>query len=549
MVMRYFISSLFALVGMSQVVMAQAAELHATVDRKEVILQEHLVLTLSLINSDTRLRAQGVSPNVDLSVLTKDFDVGTPHVANRYNIYRGQGRSTSELSVDLFPRRSGRMTIPAFSVDGLNTAPIVIEVHPLPSDGLPEIFSKPGISSQRVWQRQQVVAWLDVYHRIRLKTASIGEYIDTEPMAIELLEHQDLPQSERKETVRGITYDVTRIAWAIFPKQSGTLTIHLPDVWAVTTDGRKLRLPHQQQRIEVKALPTDVTADIPVGTPLLTRTKPDPAPTLNNVSTWTVTVRGPFSRFALPDTLPLPMIPDHIKLYNDHARRNTETVTGGLTSVVDYTLSALPQNGGTFKLPPVRIPYFDTKQGIMAVAVLAGPVFTVPTAATAPTNSEQTTIDNGRIHTVTENGNEISLWQLTTVFFAAMWIITALWPWKRSRVKSPDAVHHEPAAREAQSPTIHHPLQAELLTAFGSRTLEHGLSAWERRHGSDAQLRDTVRAVQKLCYGEGKDSETDSLVLAVKNAVVKIRSNDTHDTSRDNDPWRPESFSVNPSHR
>jgi len=111
----------------------QAAELKATVDRREAALNEHVALTISLINSDTRLRAEGISPNVDLSVLTKDFDIGTPHVENRYNIYRGRGRSTSELSVDLFPRRDGRLVIPAFRVDGLSTAPIIIEARKLPA--------------------------------------------------------------------------------------------------------------------------------------------------------------------------------------------------------------------------------------------------------------------------------------------------------------------------------------------------------------------------------------------------------------------------------
>ena len=548
MVTRYFRYALIALLATLNLATAQAAEFNAGVDRKELLLQEHVVLTLSLVNSDTRLRAEGISPNVDLSVLTKDFDIGTPHVENRYNIYRGQGRSTSALSVDLFPRRAGRLTIPAFTIDGLSTAPITIAAHPLPAGSLPEIFSKAGVSSQNVWQRQQVVAWLDVYHRIELKTASIGEYIETEPMAIELMEHQDLPQSERKETVRGVAYGVTRIAWALFPKQSGTLTIHLPDVWAVTADGRKLRLPHQQQRVEVKALPAEVSADIAVGTPILTQTTPSPAPTVNNISTWTVTVRGPFSRFALPDTLPLAAMPAHIKVYSDHGQRNTETVTSGLTSVVSYTLSALPQDGGTFQLPPLRIPYFDTARGAMAVSELPGARFTVPGSAADAVAPSSRPAPAATQRPATGGGNTLP-WQLATLLFAALWLVSMILLWRRSRARLPEAANDAPKVREPAPPAIHHPLQAQLLAAFGSRTLEQGLNAWERRHGRDEQLRATVRAVQRLCYGNDEDTDNAALSRAIGDAMTKIRTQSVSGSPAGNDPWRPESFAASPARK
>jgi hypothetical protein len=553
MVARHFKSqflALFALLAVLDGVVAQAAEFTAGVDRNELLLQEHVVLTLSLVNSDTRLRAQGISPNVDLSVLTRDFDLGTPHVENRYNIYRGRGRSTSELSVDLFPRHAGRLTIPAFTIDGLSTAPITIAARKLPPGTLPEIFSKAGVSDQNVWQRQQVVAWLDVYHRIKLKTASIGEYIETEPLAIELMEHHDLPQSERQETVRGVAYDVTRIAWAIFPKQSGTLTIHLPDVWAVTEDDRKLRLPHQRQSVEVRALPADVTADIAVGKPVLSQTSPTPPPAVNNISTWTVTVRGPFSRFALPDTLPLATMPAQVQVSSDHGRRNFETVTGGLTSVVSYTLSALPQQDGSFTLPPVRIPYFDPRRGTLAVTELAGMNLAVQGTADKPTaDTMQAAIVDSPQQTATSGRGNTILWQIATGLFALLWLMTMVKLSRHPRAATSNTVKDVPARREPPPPTIHHPLQQQLLAAFGSRTLEQGLSAWERRHGVDAQLRDTVRVVQQLCYGKGDETDSIALGHAVDEAVTKIRDGASRQASALNDPWRPESFAATPVHK
>jgi len=528
------------LLALATLASAQAAEFTAAVDRKELALQEHVVLTLSLVNSETRLRAQGVAPNVDLSVLTRDFDVGTPDVENNYNIYRGRGRSTSTLNVDLFPRRRGRLIIPPFTVDGLRTAPIVIEARGLPAGVMPEVFSRGGVSKNIVWQREQVVAWLDVYHRIQLKSASIGEYLSTEPTAIELLEHQDLPQSERTETVKGVKYGVTRIAWALFPKDRGTLTLYLPDVWLVTIDGRKLRLPFQPQQVTVRPLPAAVGEEIPVGKPELAQTEPTPAPSVNELSSWTVTVRGAFSRFALPDTLPLPSPPIGVKIYSDRGQRNDQAGSNGLTAIMSYTLSALPQEGGDFVLPPLRIPYFDPAHGDLEVAELPGPRLRAAATEPAPVAA-----DAAAGHPLPVEGRSsaapVSLWRTLAVVFAVLWLLTVLRlrhrPWAAASAAAPPQPQPPPA--------LHHPLQGRLLTAFGSRTLEQGLNAWEAAHGFDARLRETVRAVQRVCYGQGAQADA-ALGHAVDEAINRIRTGASAPAPPGDDCWLPEAFAVEP---
>lgn len=538
MVIRFFIMLLFV----AGAATAQAAELNAAVDRDVVGPNEHVMLTITLINSDTRLRAEGISPNIDLSVLTRDFDLGTPQVENRYNIYRGRGRSTSSLSVDLFPHHEGRFVIPAFSVDGLNTAPIAITARKLPPGTAPEVFSRAGVNTTRPWQREQLVAWLDVYRRVQLKTASMGEYLRTEPVAIELMEFRELPQSERKETVNGVPYDVTRIAWAIYPKQTGTLTLYLPDTWIVTADDRKLRLPHQQLAVTVRALPAEITADIAVGKPEISQTPPAPAPAVNTLSTWTVTVRGPYSRFALPDILPLPPVTG-MKFYSDHGLRDVQTSDNAVTTIVNYTLSALPQHGGTFALPPLRIPYFDTKRGVLDVAEQAGLNFAVPNNPATASAPENVIPDTTSLETRNPQPKTFSVWQLTTLLLAILWIITLTFLWRRPRPRQANTRREASISHPASEPISQHPLQAQLLTAFGSRTLEQGLRDWESRYGVDQSLRDTVRAVQRLCYGRDRNVENDELRVAVTQSVTRIR-NVSPTQPAANDPWRPESFAV-----
>lgn len=528
--------------------LAGAAEFSAGVDRRTVALHEPVVLTLSLTNSDTRLRAEGVSPNVDLSVLAKDFDVGMPEVSNRYNVYQGRGRSTSEIRVELFARRAGTITLPAFRLEGMQTKPIALTVRALPANEMPEVFSRGGVTKHEVWQREQFVAWLDVYHRVQLKSASVGEYIDTEPTRIELLEHRELPQGEREEEVQGTRYGVTRIAWAIYPKESGELRVVLPDVWIVTADGRKLRLPHQPEVVHVQALPATVTDDIAVGAPQLEQTAPAPAPGVNQLSTWTVTVRGGFSRFALPDTLPLPPVPARIKLYADRAARSSEVKPDGVITTVVYSLSALPEEQGRYTLPAVRVPYFDTARGALAVAELAGPVLEV-NGAPAPASSAAGQVaqhsanePNAAAATAASDIGDARLWQWGSFIFATLWLATlALW-WRSARPRV--AATNASAQKKVPPPQAQHPLQAQLLAALGGRSLDLGLREWEAAHGVDLEVRAAVRAVQSLLYGPRKDAEEAAVAAQVEAAVATIRgAKPQRELPSKLDPWRPESFS------
>ncbi len=525
-----------------------AAEFTARIDRNAVALGEPLTLTLTLLNSETRLRAEGVAPNIDLSVLAKDFEVGKPQASHRYNVDLGRGRSTSELSVELFARRGGTFTLPAFRIDGLSSTPLKVQVSGLAPDALPDVFSRGGVSKRRVWQREHLVAWLDVYHRVPLKSASVGEYIDTEPTRIELLEHRELPQSQRQETVNGTPYQVVRTAWAIFPIESGALKIVLPDVWVVTAADRKLRLPHQTENVQVQALPVTVDADLIVGVPQLAQTPPIPAPSVDQFSTWTVTVSGAFSRFALPENLPLPALADSIKLYADQAQRESEVGADGVTTTVRYSFSALPQRPGNLELPPVRVPYFDTERGVMDVAELAGPRLEISGEARAvtPVMTATSPGQNGADALIAAGpAEDARWWQIGTAFFALLWLATAAL-WWQSRAPARQIWPVESTQRHAVSQPTHapHPLQARLLAAFGNPSLDLGLQDWEQRNGGDPMLRTTVHAVQRLCYGKDRQqmATTPQLQQAVEDAIEIIRRGRPA-TVTANDPWRPESFS------
>jgi len=520
---------------------AWAAEFHASVDRTQLKAHEPLLFTLTLINSDTRLRAQGVDPNVDLTVLGDNFDLGRPKASTNYNIYRGQGRSTSELKVELFPKRRGHFTIPAFTIGGLHTKPIRIEVLKKDTALPDEVFVRSGTRVQSPWVNQQVVAYMDLYHRVALKSASLGSNLETEPVKIDLLPNWKLPEKTRHETIDGLDYEVERTAWSIFPNRAGAFKIELPDIWVVTQEGNKLRLPQQTLEYKVKALPDGVPADIIVGKPQLTAQPFPKSFTQYELSEWTLTLKAPVGVTELPRLLPGIALPAALKLFPDPARHHTEQANGGIMDVADYTLSIMPLAAGEFQLPAIRIPFFDPELGKAALVEVPGRKIHVA-ASDLPIPASNITNDTSKKTAVGGNASSIHMgpWQISTVVLALLWLAT-LYLWRRR----PTQNDTEPKAEAGAITTPkdeRQPLQQQLLTAMRSRTLEQGLQRWLEQHPDDRVVLDAVRTVQRLYYGH--DTQTEAEVAAqVGEAVALIKQTPDQIDNNQPDPWQAESFS------
>lgn len=531
---RWFFWLSFWLISTSS---AHAAELRATVDRHSLASDEHVVLTLTLTNSDTRLRAQGVDPNIDLSVLTRDFHVGSPRDSHRYNLYRGQGRSTSELTVELFPKRTGALTIPAFHVDGLSTAPLQLAVQEASTAGAaPLAFARVSVNKSTVWQNEQVVAALDVYSRVELQSAQLGGEVITEPQPLDALEHRRLAVQTRSDQHAGFAYQVMHTAWAMFPTQAGDLTLQFPEVWIVAKDGTKLRLPGEQLRITVKQLPADLPLGTLVGDVQLALSPTRVGQTTHDLYAWELTLQANTAFDVLPSTLEIRPVPG-LQLYVDRPQRATEETSTGLLQLARYTLTAIPLNAGSYRLPEVQLPYFDALSGQLQRAVVAGPTFEVlPSTATA---AEATTASSTNNEPMTSTHDTMPAWPwiITSTCVFILWLIT-LFFWHKERSRKRRATRSAPELRRGNPSR---PLESELLNAFVAQSLADGLREFENRYGANEMLRNTVECVQRLYYGPTKIEPSADLCTAVQQAVHLLRTRDSA-AGPATDPWLPENF-------
>lgn len=533
--LRHF-TILWLMLCLGWVIETHGAELSATVDRQALTLDEHVVLTLTLSNSDTRLRAQGVNPNIDLSVLTDDFHVGSPRDSHRYNLYRGQGRSTSELTVELFPKRTGTLTVPAFHIDGLSTSPLRLTVQALSPGTAPLAFARVSINKSTLWQREQLVAFLDVYSRVALESAQLGGELITEPQPLDMFEYRRLPVQTRSEHYAGFEYQVMRTAWALFPTHAGDMGLQFPEVWIVAKDGTKLRLPSEGLRITVQSLPADVPADSLVGKVHLALTPTRTEEVTHDFYAWELMLSVSAPVTSLPGTLEVRPVPG-LQLYVDRPQRVTEETSAGLLQVARYTLTAIPLAPGSYRLPDVQLNYFDPDLGKLHVATAIGPTFEVNMSRAAPSFSETPSPTEVR-STMPANDKMSALpWIIVSALLFVLWLITVLlWRKSHSNKRNPAQLTGEPRRGNPSRP-----LEAKLLDAFLAPSLAIGLREFEIHHGANETLRNTVQRVQRLYYGPAKAEPPDDLRVAVDHAVHMLhRLGST--SSKPPNPWLPETF-------
>ncbi len=513
---------------------AAAATFTATVDRKELFVNEHVVLTLALSDSETRLRAEGVEPNIDLTVLTRQFEFGTPRADFRFNIDRNRGRSTSSITVALFPRRSGRLTIPAFAVDGLRTDPIELRVLDADEGTAAEVFAVSGIDRRTLHVREQTRVWIDLYHRVSLDSARLGGPVDSRPRQVEL--HM-LPQGNRVEEVNGLEYQVTRTAWAISPLSADEITIFLPDIWIETREGRQWRLPFSEERIAVTDLPDTIPAGTLINRPALEVSTPAQGEA-GRMTPWEITLRTTSALNALPVELPFHDHAGELRIFMDPPERRLEIRGDGVVeSVAVYRGSILPLAPGEYTLPAIELPWFDPDLGVIALLSVPGPGLRV---SGSPVDAD----DAAAFAFTAPASRELRIWQSAAALLLLAWMATlALW-WRGAAASGPGGNHGtQPGAAIGADILIACPLRDRLLSALGSRTLAQGLRRREATHGVDEELRAVVRDVQRRCYHQaGHEGGDPELAERVERVVDWLRREPPRAGDDKADKWSPHAF-------
>ncbi|MEM5512519.1 BatD family protein [Pseudoalteromonas sp. AS84] len=356
-----------------------ATKLEASVDKNPVLAGEFFMLNISV--DDT---VKGEQP--DTSSLLKDFVVGPTSLSSRTNIINGSINKQTTWSVKLMTRAEGDYTIPAFNVAGLTSQPIKLKVakRSVDADKNNEIFLKTSLSSNSLFVQEAGVYTIKLYLAKELLDGSLSTPSMEDAQLTQLGK-----QTESYELVDGKRYLVITREYLIQPQKSGAYTIAGPAFQGrVQQNYRQLEVSAlgDDQQIEIKPIPGDykgawlpselVNLDeewqpndntVEVGTPI--------------TRTITLTALG-VTKEQLPE-ISMPTI-DGIRNYPDKKENNNAVRDGRVVSQQTASYALLPQKPGTYTLPEIKLPWFNTKMNRISIATLPKRTITVTPSSTAP---------------------------------------------------------------------------------------------------------------------------------------------------------------------
>lgn len=417
------------------------AETRTTVDRNTVFANDSLTLTI---------HADGIgltSPN--LQPLETDFYILGSQQSSQQRISNGQSEAFTEWYVTLIPKRQGQLTIPAITVADDSSAPLTIDVKPAqerPDHDILPVFIESEISEHSVYIQQQILYTVRIFQAVQLSTPSLSQ------LSVPDASVQVLSQNSFTREIDHINYRVNEIRYAIFPHNSGSLTIP-PVVFSalqpsshttvfgfnrLQNSGTPIKQITQEHTIEVMPPPSHFTGTIWL-----------PATAIDREMQWS----GDINHWHVGESLTLTIITtaqnlmpsqlppvDFVPLQNaqhyvDQAViESAENAQGILAKRID-SVAIIPTAEGPLTLPSIRLSWWDTMTHTPQETVIPATTITIKPAIThsmtTPTHDDPTRIDSHTTGFATANepftsqqSNIPWAWVTTSGTLLLLWLIT-----------------------------------------------------------------------------------------------------------------------------
>ena len=208
--------------------LAEAAELKATLNKNQIIQGEAVTLTLSYDGAQT-------NEQPDFAPLDKDFNIFSVSNAYQHNYINGKISQMREWKVQLMPKSSGKVTIPALALGSLKSQPLSVDVLAASPENIkkqneqnaqaanaPRYAVEAEIDNKNPFVQQEVNLTLKIYDTGGLQIDRIVPLVNDENNWV----IQSLGEPEL-ETVKigGQDVRVINIKMALFPQKSGELDV------------------------------------------------------------------------------------------------------------------------------------------------------------------------------------------------------------------------------------------------------------------------------------------------------------------------------------
>jgi oxygen tolerance protein BatD len=443
-IIRQWLLSAIALMLISMSV--QAAKIEVSVDRNPVALNDSFQLTFKATSSP--------DDDPDFSPLKQDFEILNQQQNNQSSWVNGKSTKSIKWLLTVMAKRSGNLTVPVIHFGDDRSSPLALLVQKAAArqnTATQDIFLDVEVNPKQAYVQAQVLYTVRFYQRVQIAQATLSEP-EIDNAIIESLEGDKSYNTQ----IKGVNYRVTERSYAIFPQQSGVITIpplvlsaqliindpnsransffNMPNTKTKRVTSKKITLnvlpspnsftgPHwlPAKQFQLQQSWSNKDLKVNVGEPL--------------TRTITMLAFG-ITASQLPD-LDMQQTDSQLKIYPDQAIKDDQKKANGIMAIREQKAAFIPSSPGVFELPAIEIPWFNTQINKMEIATL--PAVTITAIGQTP-NTIDIAGNNGDVQTtpLLQSAEQLiattesPFWKWIAFIFAIGWLLTILYlVWSR----------------------------------------------------------------------------------------------------------------------
>jgi hypothetical protein len=448
-------------------------------DRRELALGEPLSLSIS--------GPAAALERLDTRPLSEQF------LLQASTLSRSGGRA--ELSLTLYPRHTGRLTLPALDTPAGRTRSLPLRVTKSSTD-TPRVLLRVEIDPVRPLEREAT--------RLTIEACDDGSLLWERPV---LPTHEGLdlrPQGEQQLEVSrdGMACTAHRWHWALWPTAAGRRDLALPWLKAGKF-GRQLRFPPPDASIDIRPLPAWLPAEVAIGRPEVHVASLPAAWPVERPLAWRLEIGGGYGVAAMKRLLRLQLAPHPaLNAYPPTVETQAAEDRNSPLTRLAVTLYLLPTQTGTLHVPDLRLPWFDPASGRMHSLRVPG---------------SEMAVFSPMLASLQRWGMGLAVSALLAL---AGWRLQRAMVWRLARRRGLNTITRANTPAELASAMRGFSLHPRARPAA---TLGQWRAAMAREAYCDG-LDELIRDVEQVCYGTGPAPEAPKLQALHRLALARPKS-------------------------
>lgn len=501
-----------------------ATEIKASLDRNPISINESVQLTFSATESP--------DDDPDFSPLKKDFEILNQTQRSNSSWTNGKSSKSIQWILKLMPKKTGELLIPSISFgdDNSQVSKLTVLKSKVASGNNAELFLEVEATPESPYVQSQVLYTLKLFSRVQLSQARLSELEIPDALV------EKLGEAKKYNTSRnGIEYTVNELNYAIFPQKSGNITINPLVLTAdvVTSSRPRFNGFFNRQISKTKRVSSNaITLNVRAVPETFMGNRWVPASQLVIEEKWSgetdqMKVGEPLTRtltlLAVGNTVAqLPEIHrkteiEQLKTYPDQPVLKEQKGAEGLIAFREEKIAYIPSKAGSYSLPAIEIPWFNTQTQTMEIARIAERTVTAIAGGGAsqknsptiesPTSIKIIELDSINPDTAIIHTEEHKFWMWLSIILACGWLLTVLFLFSQRKPKQ------RPTADNSKEIKLNETIQAlkQACTENNALAAKNALLAWgDINYGSktlsaisphcEARLRDEILLLNQNLY-------------------------------------------------